>query len=220
MMAVGDQLADVPLAQRGQGDGLQGGFVAEHRDAIEANWIEVERFSDDLVRHAAPFFACGYLRTHVIDQKADWLQRKERMDLDAERVVHEGVPRVISPIESIEDLAQVCKYVIFLATFRHAWANNKQWDDGGEVLYTCLGLRWGPDGVLVPEDDMSVAPDAGHATEMLWISYMLSKTQYGFLLRNEEEDVHPRFVDLLRERVADFKKCDLDIDTVSSRINI
>lgn len=195
-------------------------FVDQHREAIEANWVEIERFSDDLVRHSAPFFACGYLRTHVMDQKADWFQRRERMDFDAERVVHGGVARVVSPVETVEDIAHLCKYVIFLATFRHAWANNKQWDDAGEVLYSCLGLRWGPNGVLVPEDDLSIAPGPGHATEMLWISYMLSKTQYGFLLRNEEEDVHPQFVDLLREQVARFRDYDLDLDTVSSRINI
>ncbi len=195
-------------------------FVEEHRAQIEANWIEVERFSDDVVRHSAPFFACGFIRSHVIEDGADWFQKRERMDLHAEREVHDGVARVVSPIETVEDLAQVCKYVIFMATFRHAWANNKQWDDGGEVLYTCLGLRWGPDGVLVPEDDLRVAPEPGHATEMLWISYMLSKTQYGFLLRNEEEDVHPRFVDMLREKVAEFAEYELDLDTVSSRINI
>jgi len=196
-------------------------FIEEHREAIEANWVEVERFSADLVTHSAPFFACGYVRSHVIGKPAGWFQRRERMDLDAEREEHDGVRRAVSPIVSIEDLAQVCRYVIFLTTFRHAWANNKQWDDVGEVLYSCLGLRWGPDGVFVNEaDDERVAPRPEHATEMLWISYMLSKTQYGFLLRNEEEDVHPRFVDLLRARDAEFREYELDIDTVSSRINI
>ncbi len=195
-------------------------FIEEHRAAIEASWVEIERFADDLVRNSAEFFACGYLQSHVIGRPAEWFQRKERMDLEAEREEHGGVRRVVSRIETVEDLAQVCRYIIFMTTFRHAWANNKQWDDGGEVLYTCLGLRWGDHGVLVGEDDLSVAPDAGHATEMLWISYMLSKTQYGFLLRNEEEDVHPRFVDMLREKVKTFAELELDLDTVSSRINI
>ena len=55
---------------------------------------------------------------------------------------------------------------------------------------------------------------------MLWISWMLSKTQYGFILANEEDDVHPRFVELLRARTAEFAALGLDIRTVSSRINI
>ncbi len=205
-----------------------GGFFAEHGDAIVQHWVEVKRFSDDLVEHSAPYFACRHLRTHVVGKEAPWFQRTERTDLDAERVEVGGVPRSVSPVTStdtpqegeLEDLQQLARYVIFLTTFRHAWANNKQWDDGGEVLYTCLGLRWGDNGVLVPEDDLSVAPGPRHATEMLWISYMLSMTRYGFLLRNEEEDLHPRLVDLLREQVGTFAELDLDLDTVSSRINI
>jgi hypothetical protein len=203
-------------------------YFAEHEAALREHWLEVRRFSEDLVAHSAPFFACRHLRTHVQGQAAPWFQRTERTDLDAERAVVGGVPRAVTPVTASdtpqegewEDLQQLARYVIFLTTFRHAWANNKQWDDGGEVLYACLGLRWGERGVLVPEDDLSVAPTPRHATEMLWISYMLSMTRYGFLLRNEEEDIHPRLVDLLRAKVAEFAELDLDLDTVSSRINI
>jgi hypothetical protein len=55
---------------------------------------------------------------------------------------------------------------------------------------------------------------------MLCISWMLSKTNYGLLLANEEADVHPRFVELLRAHAAGFAELGLDIRTVSSRINI
>jgi hypothetical protein len=131
-------------------------------------------------------------------------------------VTHTDVPQ---PGER-EALKQLCRYVIFFATFRHAWANNLQWEDAGEVLYSCLGLRWGKDGFLAAEEDPDVAPPPDQATEMLWISWMLSKTQYGFILANEEDDVHPRFVELLRSRTAEFAALGLDIRTVSSRINI
>lgn len=209
------------------GDHLDG-FFARHEEEIEKHWLEIHRFSDDLVRHSPPFFACRHLRTHVMGQDVDWFERSERTDLDAERVVVDGVERAVSPVTTSDtpqegDLArlkQLCRYVVFMTTFRHAWANNKQWDDGGEVLYTCLGLRWGDHGVLVGEDDLSIAPTPRHATEMLWISYMLSMTRYGFLLRNEEEDVDPQLVDRLREHVSEFAELDLDLDTVSSRINI
>jgi hypothetical protein len=203
-------------------------YFEENEAAFKKHWIEVRRFSDDVVAHSAPFFACKHLRTHVMGKDADWFQRTERTDLESKRAVFDGVERAVTPITTtdtpaegdMENLQQLCRYIIFLTTFRHAWANNKQWEDGGEVMYSCLGLRWGDNGVLVPEDDLSVAPGPRHATEMLWISYMLSKTQYGFLLRNEEEDLHPGLVDRLRTKVAEFAELDLDLDTVSSRINI
>jgi hypothetical protein len=120
----------------------------------------------------------------------------------------------------IDALEQLCRYVIFFATFRHTWANNLQWEDCGEVAYACLGLRWGPDGALVGEDDPHVAPSPDHATELLWISWMLSRTSYGFVLANEEGDVHPRLVELLRAHAAELSGLGLDVQTVNSRINI
>ncbi|MBZ4400732.1 hypothetical protein K8625_34005 [Myxococcus sp. AS-1-15] len=201
-------------------------FFAEHAQALAAEWLEVRRFSDDLVAHSAPAFVCRYLRATVPGKSAPWFVRSERMDLDAK--VTEPVAKAVSPVTltdtpqsgELEALQQLCRYVIFFATFRHAWANNLQWDDAGEVLYACLGLRWGRDGALSTEADHDVAPPPEEATEMLWISWMLSKTSYGYLLSNEEADVHPRFVELLRAHAADFAALGLDIRTVSSRINI
>ncbi|QSQ28355.1 hypothetical protein JY651_33135 [Pyxidicoccus parkwayensis] len=201
-------------------------FFAEHGAEVEAQWLEVRRFSDDLVAHAAPAFVCRYLRAKVPGKEAPWFVRTERMDLDAK--VTEPVPKAVSAVTrtdtpapgEMDALKQLCRYVIYFATFRHAWANNLQWEDAGEVLYTCLGLRWGKGGALSTEADLDVAPPPDAATEMLWISWMLSKTNYGFILSNEEADVHPRFVELLRAHAAQFAELGLDVRTVSSRINI
>ena len=201
-------------------------FFAEHGRAVEAQWREVRRFSDDLVAHSVPAFVCRYLRARVAGKEAPWFVRSERMDLEAKAA--EPPPKAISAVTctdvpqpgEVDALKQLCRYVIFFATFRHAWANNLQWEDAGEVLYACLGLRWGKGGVLVPEDEPDVAPSTDEATEMLWISWMLSKTNYGFLLANEEEDVPPRLVELLRARAAEFAALGLDVRTISSRINI
>ncbi|MFP2896767.1 lipoxygenase family protein [Corallococcus sp. 4LFB] len=201
-------------------------FFAEHSAQIEAQWQEVHRFSDDLVAHSAPAFVCRYLRARVPGKEAPWFVRSERMDLGAK--VAEPAARAVSAVTrtdapqpgEIEALKSLCRYVIFFATFRHAWANNLQWEDAGEVLYSCLGLRWGKGGALSTEEDLDVAPTPDEATEMLWISWMLSKTNYGFILSNEEEDVHPRLLELLRAHAADFAALGLDVRTVSSRINI
>ncbi|MCE9666400.1 hypothetical protein LY474_01125 [Myxococcus stipitatus] len=201
-------------------------FFTEHGARVEAWWTEVRRFSDDLVSHSAPAFVCRYLRAKVPGREAPWFVRSERMDLDVKTA--QPPPRAVSAVTrtdspqpgEMDALAQLCRYVIFFATFRHAWANNLQWEDASEVLYACLGLRWGKAGALSGEEDLDVAPPPDQATEMLWISWMLSKTNYGFLLSNEEADVHPRFVELLRAHAAEFAALGLDVRTVSSRINI
>ncbi|QQR46117.1 hypothetical protein JKA73_08375 [Myxococcus xanthus] len=201
-------------------------FFAEHGAALEAQWSEVRRFSDDLVAHSAPAFVCRYLRATVPGRAAPWFVRSERMDLDAKvAAAHAKAVSAVTQTDApqpgeMEALKQLCRYVIYFATFRHAWANNLQWDDAGEVLYACLGLRWGKAGALSTEEDHDVAPPPEEATEMLWISWMLSKTSYGFLLANEEADVHPRFVECLRAHAAEFSALGMDIRTVSSRINI
>jgi hypothetical protein len=201
-------------------------FFAEHGAEVEAQWREVRCFSDDLVAHSAPAFVCRYLRAKVPGKDAPWFVRSERMNLDEKAV--EPAPKAVSAVTrtdvpqpgELDALKQLCRYVIYFATFRHAWANNLQWEDAGEVLYTCLGLRWGSGGALSTEADLDVAPPPDAATEMLWISWMLSKTNYGLLLANEEADVHPRFVELLRTHASEFAALGLDIRTVSSRINI
>ena len=201
-------------------------FFAEHGAEVEARWLEVRRFSDDLVAHSVPAFVCRYLRARVAGRDAPWFVRSERMDLDEKAT--EPPPRAVSAVThtdvpqpgELDALKQLCRYVIFFATFRHAWANNLQWEDAGEVLYSSLGLRWGKGGSLGTEEDLDVAPPPDEATEMLWISWMLSKTNYGFILANEEDDVHPRLVELLRAHSAEFAALGLDIRTVSSRINI
>ena len=43
-------------------------------------------------------------------------------------------------IKSVEDLKQLCVYIIYHCTFFHSWVNNKQYEDGGEIEYTSLGL--------------------------------------------------------------------------------
>ncbi len=201
-------------------------FFAEHGDAIAAEWREVHRFSDELVGHAVPAFVCRWLRARVPGKPAPWFERSERMDLDEKAA--DPPPRAVSPVThsdvprpgEVDALKQLCRYVIFFATFRHTWANNLQWEDAGEVRYACLGLRWGEDGGLPAIDEPEAGPPPDQATEMLWISWMLSKTSYGFILANEEGDMHPRLVELLRARAAELAALGLDARTVRSRINI
>ena len=143
-----------------------------------------------------------------------------------------GIKRAISPItlnEKYDDssgdldaLKQYCAYAVFQATFGHFWSNSKQYDDIGEIKYSSLGIRLGTpeNGVFGPEDDPAISPDLRISTQMMWWSNMLSRTGYGFLTKNEEGDVPPRLIELLREKREEFAKLDLDIDDIQSRTNI
>lgn len=194
-------------------------FLRQNREGIAAAWPELRRMSDDLVAHSVPRFACSFIRRSVQGRDPSFFARSERPDYGTAK----AVSAVTSRDEPLDDdwarLAQMCRYVIFFATFRHAWANNLQWDDGGEVRYANLALRW-TDGD--PLDDLSDAPlpPPVDATDMLWISWLLSKTSYGTLAANEEGDVHPNLVRLVRARRAELQALGLDIDRLGARINI
>jgi hypothetical protein len=55
---------------------------------------------------------------------------------------------------------------------------------------------------MAPESDLSIAPDATRSTQMMWFSNLLSRTEYGFILKNEQGDMFQEFMDLLAARKA------------------
>jgi len=74
--------------------------------------------------------------------------------------------------------------------------------------------------VLGPESDLSIAPDMTRGTQMLWFTNLLSRTEYGFITRNEEGDVHPIFQTLLQDKRAAFPKRGVEVNDIESRTNI
>lgn len=176
-------------------------FLAAHAEAIAADWDEVVRFSDDLVHHAVPWMAPGALAP----------EDSEAGDENAPR------SKAVSPIRDLADLAQVARYVIYHATFFHAWANDRQHDDGGELRYNAIGLRgdgWGP------EHDDAIAPAPAQATDQVFLALFLQNTRYGYLLKNEDGDVPRRFVELLDAQAGAFRALGVDPAMIRSCINI
>jgi hypothetical protein len=212
-----------------------------HKQRILDHWFEIYCFSEDVVNHSVPAFLCHYLQNALLDGNGkfkddgstDWYHQHHRMDLKDERPEVNGIKRAASRITDkkdghqvtkadLEQLKQACTYMIYHATFGHTWSNSKQYDDIGEVLYCSLGLRFGngPDGVMGPESDHSIAPDLTRSTQMMWWSNMLSRTGYGFIMANEEEDVPPQLREHLERHRQEFADLDLDIDIIQSRTNI
>ena len=75
---------------------------------------------------------------------------------------------------------------------------------------------------MAPESDRRISPDPLRATQMMWFSNLLSRTEYGFIVRNEEGDINPK----LREGLERYRdKIELGgngvlIKNIESRTNI
>ncbi|QTN38872.1 hypothetical protein HZ996_06885 [Cryomorphaceae bacterium] len=213
-------------------------FFQKNEAGIRKEWFEVYRFSEDLVNNSAPVFhdkrdleslapdAAAFERKRI-----DYYHARYRFDPKLERSSFEGHRRSMSPIThnplepdagDMDNLKDACKYAIMTATFMHTWVNEHQYEDIGEVLYSSLGLRFGEhkDGIFRPEDDYSIAPDLTRSTQMMWFSNLLSRTEYGFITRNEEHDIDPLFSHLLEEKRTDFEELYVEIDNIESRTNI
>jgi hypothetical protein len=149
-------------------------------------------------------------------------------DQSSDHMIHRAVSYVTqnkvydTASTDMDNLKQVCAYVIFQATFGHFWANSKQYDDIGEIRYNSLGIRWGsgPDGVVGPEEDDEITPDKIISTQMMWWSNMLSRTGYGYIMSNEEKDINPDLIKRLKDKEKEFADLGIDIYDIQSRTNI
>ncbi|MFN4762968.1 lipoxygenase family protein [Gillisia sp. Q332] len=213
-------------------------FFEQFEEDIRKEWPEVFLFSEDLVNHSLPAFQFrnnGKIfsaeEQAFENKRVEYYHARFRYDPDLPRRSVDGVPKAISPItlnpdaplkEDWENLKQACKYIIMQATFMHTWVNEHQYEDIGEVLYSSLGLRFGnsEEGIFLPESDHSISPDLTRATQMMWFSNLLSRTEYGFITRNEENDIDHLFCELLEKRRSAFKELYVEIDNIESRTNI
>jgi hypothetical protein len=194
-------------------------FFEENREGILEHWLEIHRFSQDLVTHSLPYAPLPS------DPGDDWFDANELDDPGIPRPKIDGVYKAVRPFTlsdepaagDIENLKQVCRYVIFHAAFAHAWSNARQFDECGEVLYASLGLR---NGSLAPEDDLTIAPTPREAGYQLFLAKVLSGTRYGMIMSNEDRDIPPVLLDLLHEKEEALRECEVDIYDVQGRINI
>ncbi|NNV56992.1 lipoxygenase family protein [Limnovirga soli] len=214
-------------------------FFEQNEFEIKKQWFEIYRFSEELVEHAVPFFPSTVDLSAMSPEEKDFTQRRleylleeYRVDINSPRVTINGELKAVSPItnspvfdensDDWQNLKDCCCYIITTATFLHTWVNEHQYEDIGEVLYSCLGLRFGtkPHGIMAPESDLSIAPDATRSTQMMWFSNLLSRTEYGFILKNEQGDMFQEFMDLLAARKDEFAKLKVDVEQIESRTNI
>ena len=216
-------------------------FFEKNLEGIIKHWHEIYCFSEDLVNHSVPVFLSN-IDLDKLDprEKARYEEMKEYLsaqftfDYNMPRQYRNGELKTVSPLTlsktltpedqkvEIDNLKKACTYMIFIATFLHTWTNEHQYEDIGEVLYNCLGLRFGDkeSGVLAPEHDLSISPDLTRSTQMMWFSNLLSRTEYGFITRDEERDINPYFCSLLMSKKEEFASYGVVVENIESRTNI
>ncbi len=213
-------------------------FFKENEDDIKKYWYEIFCMSEDLVENSVPLFLSEQDKTKwsederkLNEDRIAYNHERACFDLTLPRVEYKGKIRCISPITKnkhapaegeMEHLKDMCKYAIMTATFLHTYVNEHQYEDIGEVLYCNLGLRFGEkeEGIFRPETDHSIFPDLTRSTQMMWFSNLLSRTEYGFITRNEGHDIHPYFSELLLAKKEEFAKLNVDVENIESRTNI
>ena len=212
-------------------------YFDENIEGIREHWYEVTRFSEDLVKHAVPLFGSDVQlrkfdknQRSLVKDRLKWYEDRYRIKLKSPRDSIDGELKVLSPIthspefnqEDLHNLKSACQYIIMMSTFMHSWVNEHQYEDIGEVLYNSLGLRFGKGehGVMAPESDRRISPSLACSTQMMWFSNLLSRTEYGFIVRNEEHDINPLLIRMLRERKEEIEKNGMLIENIESRTNI
>ena len=215
-------------------------FVEDHKQEIIDEWFDLFAFSNDVVNHSTKPFLCRHLQKAtgadpaegITHRMPDWYNTSNRMDLGCPRHLVKDEFKAVSRIvtnekydpdsDDLDNVKAVCAYIIFNATFEHYWANSKQYDDIGEVKYCSLGIRYGSteDGVLGPENDDMIIPNDKISSQMMWWSNMLSRTGFGFIMSNEDNDIHPALIQKIKDKEKEFAALGVSIYDIQSRTNI
>ncbi|UJR84181.1 hypothetical protein [Sandaracinus amylolyticus] len=86
----------------------------------------------------------------------------------------------VPPIARVDDLRKLVHHAIYHATFFHTWANDQQWDVGGDPAFAAFALR----AKSPPEPEYAdwlerAAPERGDALMQCLLADVLSNTKYG-----------------------------------------
>ncbi len=176
-------------------------FFQRHKNTVIEHWHEVHRFSNDLVNHSVEY-------TKPSKQEGQLYCTNEGNRSDSQREHTAGLVRAVRSITStavnpgdsdLENLKQVCRYIIFHATLFHTWTNDLQITDGGEIRYATLGLRGGSMG---EEGDPKILPRKVECIKQTAMARLLAINKRGTIMRDEDKDIPSEFrkqLELIRD---------------------
>ncbi len=194
-------------------------FVQENLEKIEQHWHEILAFSKDLVQHSVQYTT----KTREDFNDAPFFDLNEFDSSKLPRAEVNGVIKSVRPItnsltpdkKSIENLKQVCRYIIFHTTFFHSWFHQEQNNEFGELKYSAMLLN----GCMGLEDDESILPPPNLQSLALRTTHSLQNFTYGYLLENEDGDVPQRLLDLVKKESSKFKEIGFNNKDLRSRMN-
>lgn len=175
-------------------------FFAENASAIADNWDEIFHFSQNLVTRSVT------LKLQEVPAGDAWYDDGEISEPGDDGHALSAVTTTSgNPAEAdLANLAQVCAYVIFHATYWHCWRNDNQVNYGGEIDYARLALTY----------------NGFDASRQLLVTHSLVSVRHGFLTRNEDGDIPATLIRMLEDEAQAFADVGYDIDAFRSRINI
>lgn len=95
--------------------------------AALAMWDVLEQYVDQ------------FFTRHGEDINKHWAEIEAMSD---DLVTHSILKKELGSLKicNMDDLRQLCIYVIYMSSFFHSWVNNKQYEDGGDAEYASIGL--------------------------------------------------------------------------------
>jgi hypothetical protein len=179
-------------------------FFKENEQGIVQQWAEIHKMSQDLVSHSVSY--------HSLEGRkaGDWVDASEIKASNAPHKKVNGVYKAVRPITEsdvpqegdLDKLKQAAAYMIFFSTFWHSWVHNLQQDDAGDIEYATLGIKEG--GEL---------PDVPEVVTQLELANLLPAVKHGYVTKNENGDIDPRFIALLTKYREEFVRLGIDPDT-------
>lgn len=191
-------------------------YVHNNLSQIKHYWSEIRRMSQELVFHSLAYVPVSeslYYDTN---------------ELNTRQKIHpyvNGKESAISPVtlrdspeaEDIANIIQFCCYLLYHATFKHSWVNDLQYEMGGEIEFATLGIT---DDISNMRVDASKVVPPDEAMEHPFITYILNYTEYGYIMRNEDDDINPELIKHLIKNRAAFQNLNYDIRSIRSCINV
>ena len=196
-------------------------FFQNYQEEIVKEWAEIHRLSDDIVEHSVAYQPLVVSN----DNDYDWYDHNELDHPEIPRTTINGTVKATRPITTsdqpsatdIENLKELCRYVIFHITFWHSWVNDAQADEGGEIFYNSLALRGGSFG---SENDPAIAPNILESTNLIYMVNVLTAIKYGYILKNENDYIPEELRTTLARYKKKFADLDYEISNIRALINV
>eukprot|EP01064_Diplonema_japonicum_P012602 TRINITY_DN1_c0_g7_i1.p1 TRINITY_DN1_c0_g7~~TRINITY_DN1_c0_g7_i1.p1 ORF type:complete len:613 (+),score=213.25 TRINITY_DN1_c0_g7_i1:62-1900(+) len=180
-------------------------FNVHEKEIIEF-WEEIKLMSDELVKNGVPYGK---------QQEETFYDDGEINKATSEHPTVGHCKVAVSPItddvkitadnkeKNFASLKQLCRYLLVLTTFKHSWVNDTQYDIGGWPEFATLGL----DFDIFAEKNVNKDPVTSDIKlKHIVTTWFLRNQKWGYIIKNEARDMHPKLLELLEEKKDTFKE--------------